>query len=186
LANLVAAEEGHDRAERDGLLKTIKAEQAKLATFEDDYSEGNITGAQLRKATAATNERLSAAEGRLASLRGSTVLGRLGGNVVATWADLNAEDKRTIWLSLCRWVNVRQAARDANGVYHGGKVFDTSRVSIIGAYGAMAKLFGGIIYDDENDPRPESDRHLWATPEEADAAAGVLAGALAREPSGPR
>jgi len=163
LADFVAAEEGHDRAERDELLKTIKTEQAKLAGFEDDYAEGNITGAQLRKATAAATERLSAAEGRLASLRGSTVLGRLGGNVVATWADLSAEDKRTIWLSLCRWVNVRQAARDADGVYHGGNVFDTSRVSIVGRFAAQAKLFEGV-----DAPAFE----LYATEEEADAAVG--------------
>ena len=77
----MAAEEGHDRAERDGLLKTIKAEQSKLARFEDDYGDGNITGAQLRKATAAATDRLSAAEGRLRRC----VARRSSGASVGTW-----------------------------------------------------------------------------------------------------
>ena len=167
LATLVATEEGHDRAERDEILKAIAVDEAKLAELSDMLADGDIDRAAYVRQTRRVSERLSAAQARLASLRGSTVLGRLGGSVQATWSELSAEDKRTIMLSLCRYVKVRQATRDANGIYHGGKVFDPSRVSIVGSMAAMANLFDGIVLDDDNDTRPESDRHLYATSEQA-------------------
>jgi DNA invertase Pin-like site-specific DNA recombinase len=137
LVSIVAAEEGTERQRAGEVLEIIAAEEAKLRRFEDDYNAGDITGAQLRRATQAATERLTAAQGELSSLRGSNVLTRLGGHVRATWEEMDADDQRTVLLSLVHRVKVSQATK------HGNRL-DTGRLKVSWRYDALARAASGL------------------------------------------
>jgi site-specific DNA recombinase len=130
---LQAEEEGTAEAARELVLANADDEKM-LSQLSDDYADREIDRQTFLKQRQRLRERIEARESQLTTIRGTTALGRLGGEVQSSWDSMSAEDKRSIIKSLINEIEVSKAPTP------GSNRFDPDRINIFFRLAIIAKL----------------------------------------------
>lgn len=125
LANIVRAEREEDEAEARRLVMENAADNQTLDELSEDYyTKRRITRKVFEKQTSAAQQRIVERTARLAELRGTSVLDRLGGQIAEQWDTFTNDERRTLVLAVLDGVKVGPAKR--------GNRFDAMRLSVTG------------------------------------------------------
>jgi len=122
------------------VLDNAKDEQ-KLAELDDLFGDSKIPRSMYLKQRHRLDTRIINRHEQLSALRGQSALDRLGGNLRTHWADMSADEKRVIVLTVADSVLVSRSTR------RGSNVFDPSRVNIRVRSEAFSKWLGVIEPD---------------------------------------
>lgn len=125
LANIVRAEREEDESEARRLVMANAADNQTLDELSEDYyTKRRITRNVFEKQTSAAQQRIGERTARLAELRGTSVLDRLGGQIAEQWDTFTNDERRTLVLAVLDGVKVGPAKR--------GNRFDAMRLSVTG------------------------------------------------------
>ncbi len=130
---LRSEQEGGTQRVQELLIESAK-DEAKLAEVTEMLTDGDMDKASYVKASKRIRDRIQAREAQLTTLRGSSAVSKLGGNVAASWDGMSAEDKRSVIMSLVTRVEVNRASNP------GSNKFDPDRVNVVFRYDAISKL----------------------------------------------
>jgi DNA invertase Pin-like site-specific DNA recombinase len=141
LASLQAEDEAAAQELRT-LVDQKSADEAALQQLEDKALEDELRPPVERRFDPRTYDRrrrtirqqIAAAETRIADLRGSSALGRLGPSLAESWPTLSADEQRSVFLALVHEIKVGKRERK------GGNKFDPSRIKFNWRWGALATL----------------------------------------------
>ena len=89
------------------------------------HANGEMTSESYRRQSRIINERMEAIEARINALHGRTALAEFGGQVQPTWADMPADDKRSIIRSLMECIEVGPVVK------FGSNKFDPDRLNFV-------------------------------------------------------
>ncbi len=101
------------------------AERARLDALADAYARGDVTLAQMTRATAAIRQRIAEAEDRLATAAQLRVTATAGATLRERWADLSTDDRRTALASIVKAITVTPAVK-----HPGRPTFDPTRIHV--------------------------------------------------------
>jgi hypothetical protein len=132
LRSLVATEAGVEVAEARALVADNAERQCTRAQLADDHYRLHVIDRRtFLRQTEAQQRAIEANQERLSVLRGNSALDRLGGQVQDTWRDLDADDKRSLILSLVGSITVDRHDRA------GGNRFNPCRLVFHWRYAAL-------------------------------------------------
>lgn len=120
------------------LLKEKEAEQAKLQRIDNDYGDEKIPASTHASQMARVQKRIDAIESRLAAIRGSSAVGRLGPDLKTAWPKMNMEERQAVMKMLVHTVQVGKAVK------RGGNKFDPRRVTFGWRSGTLGKVMERI------------------------------------------
>lgn len=156
---------GEQKAEHDEIETLLVSNAEDAATRNelaaDHYQHRVIDRGTFLQQDAALRHRIEERQSRIASLRGHSALDRFDGPIADHWAELTADEQRTITLSLVRYVTVLPAGRG------GFNRFRPTRLDIRWRWDELARR------------AQEWEKH--ATPEDRAEAARLAAGPLLTE-----
>lgn len=108
-----------------------------LNQLDDDYADRVLPRSAWVKQTKRLRDRIEERQKRLATLHNASALDYLGGDVVARWDGLTAEEKRVVIGSLVSSILVERVREP------GGNKFDPNRVHILWQWESVARAFEG-------------------------------------------
>jgi hypothetical protein len=129
--------EGGVRADELRTLMTERDEtQSKLDSLEDKWANDTISAQAYDRNRRAFQTAIRAAEDRISAIEASSVLGRVDGSLLTSWARLGFNEQRKVIMSLVQEVKVMPRKQK------GGNRFDPKRIRIAWRSSALALAAG--------------------------------------------
>ena len=135
------AARAEDVATQDEVRRLVAenaADAARLAELADMLADGEMDRASYARASRRLRDRVEDRTARLSTVRGESVLDRLGGQVAEKWPTMTDEEKRTVLQAVVGNVTVAKGK--------GGGPFDPRRVKINFRTEAFARAAAGLGY----------------------------------------
>ncbi|HXY44200.1 MAG TPA: zinc ribbon domain-containing protein, partial [Acidimicrobiales bacterium] len=134
LRDLIDEQEGDVRERAAELVVANAQDEKKLTELDDMFGDGTLPkDAYLRQANR-LRERVRQRAAELQTLRGTSALSRLGGDVTGSWESMSADDKRLVAQALLMAVDVTPASR------RGSNLFDPKRLRFVWRWDALLKI----------------------------------------------
>jgi DNA invertase Pin-like site-specific DNA recombinase len=132
---MIEAESGVQADELRALIAEREETRANLARIEDAWAKGDMTDEGYNRNRRTFQKAITAAQERITAIEASSVLGRVDGSLLTSWANLGFSEQRTVIQSLVAEVQVMPKVKK------GGR-FDPRRVCVTWRSSAVALAAG--------------------------------------------
>jgi site-specific DNA recombinase len=138
MRDAVRAEDAVTQEEVRRLVAENAGDQTRLAELDDMLADGEMDRPSYARASRRLRGRIDGRSARLSTVRGESVLDRLGGQVAERWPGMTDEERRTVLRAVVDSVAVSKGK--------GGGPFDPRRVRINFRTGAFERAARGLGY----------------------------------------
>lgn len=134
-AAITAGQAAEEQDEIRGLIQANAKDQKRIGKLEDAFAAPDgISLAGLQRNRRPILAEIEKRNARIAALKGTSAIDRIGGNPREVWDSMDADDKRAVLLSLLTKIVVKPKARG------GFNVFDPDRIEYEWRYDALSDL----------------------------------------------